>query len=104
MGLTVFLDFDHGGNATEAGLELGPMRLILFGNPKGGTPLMQAAPTSGIDLPFKALVWSEASGVTQIAYNDPAPLAERHSLTGASAIGQIAAFKMAKIIAAATAP
>jgi len=62
------------------GLELRPTELLIFGNAKGGTPLMQAKQTIGIDLPLKALVWQDASGSTWLSYNDPRWLAERHGL------------------------
>jgi uncharacterized protein (DUF302 family) len=70
---------DHAAAATKAGLEL---RLLIFGNPKGGTPLMQNAPSIGLDLPLKALAWEDAAGRTWLAYNDPQWLAQRHGLSG----------------------
>jgi uncharacterized protein (DUF302 family) len=79
-GLTVFARIDHAAGATEAGLPLRPTELVIFGNAKGGTPLMQANQAIGIDLPLKALVWQDASGDTWLSYNDPAWLAERHGL------------------------
>jgi uncharacterized protein (DUF302 family) len=63
-GLTIFSDIDHGRNAVAAGLVLKPTRLLIFGNPRGGTPLMQANRTAAIDLPFKALVWEDDDGMT----------------------------------------
>ena len=80
-GLTVFAHVDHAAGAAEVGLSLRPTDLLIFGNAKGGTPLMQAVQTVGIDLPLKALVWQDASGSTWLAYNDPAWLAKRHGLT-----------------------
>jgi uncharacterized protein (DUF302 family) len=80
-GLTVFARVDHAAGAAEVGLSLRPTDLLIFGNAKGGTPLMQAVQTVGIDLPLKALVWQDASGNTWLAYNDPAWLAKRHGLT-----------------------
>ena len=80
-GLTVFAHVDHAAGAAEVGLSLRPTDLLIFGNAKGGTPLMQAVQTVGIDLPLKALVWQDASGNTWLAYNDPAWLAKRHGLT-----------------------
>ena len=89
-GMTVFARIDHSALAKEAGLELRPTEVILFGNPKGGTPLMQASQTMGIDLPLKALVWEDASGKTQISYNEPQWLAQRHGAGGvAGAIGKL---------------
>ena len=80
-GLTVFAHVDHAAGAAEVGLSLRPTDLLIFGNAKGGTPLMQSVQTVGIDLPLKALVWQDASGNTWLAYNDPAWLAKRHGLT-----------------------
>ena len=79
-GLTVFARINHAAGAEEAGLALRPTELVIFGNAKGGTPLMQANQEIGIDLPLKALVWQDASGTTWISYNDPAWLAKRHGL------------------------
>src|SRR5580658_2536785 len=79
-GMTVFARIDHAAGATAAGLSLRPTEVLIFGNAKGGTPLMQAVQTIGIDLPLKALVWQDASGVTWLSYNDPAWLAARHRL------------------------
>jgi uncharacterized protein (DUF302 family) len=79
-GLTVFARIDHAAGAAEAGLNLPPTELLVFGNARGGTPLMQAAQTVGVDLPLKALVWQDSSGTTWISYNDPAWLALRHEL------------------------
>ena len=81
-GMTVFARIDHGAGATAVGLSLRPTEVLIFGNAKGGTPLMQAAQTVGIDLPLKALVWQDAAGDTWLAYNDPAWLAKRHQLGG----------------------
>ena len=79
-GLTIFARVDHAAGAKEAGLELRPTELVIFGNAKGGTPLMQANQAIGIDLPLKALVWQDASGDTWLSYNDPAWLAQRHGV------------------------
>jgi uncharacterized protein (DUF302 family) len=83
-GLTVFAHIDHAAGAEQAGLPLRPTDLLIFGNAKGGTPLMQAAQTSGIDLPLKVLVWQDEAGVTWLGYNDPHWLAKRHGLGAAS--------------------
>jgi uncharacterized protein (DUF302 family) len=83
-GMTVFAHVDHAAGAAEVGLPLRPTDLLIFGAAKGGTPLMQAAQTIGIDLPLKALVWQDEAGVTFLSYNDPAFLAQRHGL-GATA-------------------
>jgi uncharacterized protein (DUF302 family) len=79
-GMTVFARVDHAAGAAEAGLPLRPTELLIFGNAKGGTPLMQSEQTIGIDLPLKALVWQDASGRTWLSYNDPSWLAKRHGL------------------------
>ena len=79
-GLTVFARIDHAAGAKEVGLPLRPTELVIFGNAKGGTPLMQSNQEVGIDLPLKALVWQDATNVTWISYNDPAWLAKRHGL------------------------
>jgi uncharacterized protein (DUF302 family) len=79
-GLTVFARIDHAAGANEAGLPLRPTELVIFGNAKGGTPLMQSNQETGLDLPLKALVWQDATNVTWISYNDPAWLAKRHGL------------------------
>jgi uncharacterized protein (DUF302 family) len=79
-GLTVFARIDHAEGARAAGLSLRPTELIVFGNAKGGTPLMQGAQEAGIDLPLKALVYQDAEGKVWLAYNDPHWLADRHHL------------------------
>lgn len=77
-GLTIFARIDHAAGAAEASLALRPTELLIFGNAKGGTPLMQAQQTIGIDLPLKALAWEDAYGKVWLSYNDPAWLAARH--------------------------
>jgi uncharacterized protein (DUF302 family) len=79
-GLTVFCRIDHAANAVSAGLQLRPTEVLIFGNAKGGTPLMQATQTIGIDLPLKALAWQDATGQTWLAYNDPVWLNARHGI------------------------
>jgi uncharacterized protein (DUF302 family) len=79
-GLTVFCRIDHAANAVGAGLPLRPTEVLIFGNAKGGTPLMQAAQTLGIDLPLKALAWEDVAGKTWLSYNDPVWLAARHHI------------------------
>lgn len=81
-GNTVVATVDHAGAAEGIGEELRPTTLVVFGNPAGGTPLMQAAQTTGIDLPQKALVWEDSGGQVWLSYNDPQYLAERHGITG----------------------
>jgi uncharacterized protein (DUF302 family) len=78
--LTIFAEIDHAAGAEAAGLTLRPLFLVIFGAAKGGTPLMQAAATAGIDLPLKILVWQDEAGETRVAYNDPFWLAKRHGL------------------------
>src|SRR5271169_1241914 len=79
-GMTVFAHIDHAAGAAGAGLSLRPTDLLVFGNARGGTPLMQANQTIGIDLPLKVLVWQAASGATWLSYNDQNWLAKRHGL------------------------
>mgnify|MGYP002712068842 CR=1 FL=1 len=80
-GMTVFARVDHAAGAQGVGLSLPPMQVLIFGNPKIGTLLMQSAPTAGIDLPLKVLAWEDSEGVVWLAYNDPAYLAGRHAIT-----------------------
>jgi uncharacterized protein (DUF302 family) len=77
-GLNVFARIDHAAGATKVGKTLRPTELLIFGNPQGGTPLMECAQTAGIDLPLKALVWQDEAGKVMLSYNDPAFLAKRH--------------------------
>jgi uncharacterized protein (DUF302 family) len=79
-GLSVFARIDHAAGAAAVGLPLRPTELLVFGNAKGGTPLMQSMQTIGTDLPLKALVWQDGSGHTWLSYNDPSWLAKRHGL------------------------
>jgi uncharacterized protein (DUF302 family) len=80
-GMTIFARIDHAAGAAEAGLELRPTELIIFGNARGGTPLMQAAQTVGIDLPLKMLVWQDPEHKTWVSYNEPGWIAQRHGVT-----------------------
>ncbi|TWB58745.1 DUF302 domain-containing protein [Bradyrhizobium sacchari] len=79
-GLTIFAHVDHAAGASEIGMQLRPTDLLIFGAAKGGTPLMQADQTIGIDLPLKALVWQDEAGATFLSYNDPGYIAHRHGL------------------------
>ena len=81
-GMTVFGRVDHAAGAKKAGKTLRPTELIIFGNPKVGTPLMLCQQTIALDLPQKALVWEDNQGTVWLSYNDPAYLAQRHDLTG----------------------
>jgi uncharacterized protein (DUF302 family) len=78
--MTVFAKIDHAAGAADVGLPLRPTTVVIFGNPKGGTLVMQSAQTSGIDLPLKALIWQDAAGATWLSYNDPDWIAKRHGL------------------------
>ena len=78
--VTVFALIDHSGEAAKAGLEMRPTQLLIFGNPKGGTPLMIAAPSVAIDLPLKALAWQDAQGKVWLSYNAPEYLQQRHGI------------------------
>lgn len=78
--IKLFAVIDHSGEAKQAGLQMPPTRLIIFGNPKGGTPLMLASPSVAIDLPLKLLVAQDDKGTTWISYNSPEYLAKRHAL------------------------
>jgi uncharacterized protein (DUF302 family) len=101
-GMTVFLRLDHSANARQAGLELRPTELIVFGNPKAGTVLMQDRQTAGIDLPVRALAWQDEAGKTWLSCNDADWLARRHELTTKSdAILKAIAEGMASLCAAA---
>ncbi len=95
--MTVFARIDHAAGAQSVGMPLRPTEVVLFGNPKGGTPLMQDQQTAGIDLPLKALVWEDAGGKVWLGYNDPAWIAQRHGLGAASAAAVAA---MGKALAA----
>jgi uncharacterized protein (DUF302 family) len=90
-GLRVFARINHASNAQEVGLSLRPTELLIFGHPRGGTPLMQDKQTAGIDLPVKALAWEDEEGRVWLTYNEAAWLATRHGLGAESskAIGAI---------------
>jgi uncharacterized protein (DUF302 family) len=79
-GLTIFCRVDHSGEAEKVGLNMHPTQLILFGSPKGGTPVMVASPTVAIDLPLKALIWEDAGGKVWVSYNSPEYLWQRHNV------------------------
>ncbi len=86
QGMTVFARIDHAAGASEVGLTLPPTEVIIFGNARGGTPLMQSVQTVGIDLPLKALVWEDAAGTTWLSYNEPGWIAQRHSVANAKPV------------------
>jgi uncharacterized protein (DUF302 family) len=79
-GVKLFALVDHSGEAEKAGMQMRPTKLLIFGNPKGGTPLMIAAPSIAIDLPLKFLVWEDGNGKVWISYNSLAYLQARHQL------------------------
>ncbi len=79
-GMQVFAVIDHSGEAEKVGLKMRSTKVVIFGSPKGGTPLMVAAPSLAIDLPLKALVAEDAAGKVSVTYNDPAYLKERHGV------------------------
>ena len=81
-GFTVFAHIDHSAQAAQVSLKLPPTDLLIFGNPKGGTPLMRSNQTIGIDLPLKALVWQDEKGATWLSYNDPEWIVQRHGGAG----------------------
>ncbi len=79
-GVTLFALIDHSGEAAKVGLKMRPTKLLIFGNPKAGTPLMITVPSSAIDLPLKILIWQDAQEKVWITYNSPVYLQERHNL------------------------
>ena len=87
--LNVFARIDHAAGAAKIGKTLRPTEVLIFGNPQGGTPLMECAQTIGIDLPLKALVWEDAQGQVWLAYNDVAFLAQRHGAATCPAAGNV---------------
>jgi uncharacterized protein (DUF302 family) len=79
-GVKIFARIDHAAEAQGAGMSLRPTQLLIFGNPKAGTPLMRANPSIGLDLPMKALAWQDAQGLVQLTWNSPEYLTGRHGL------------------------
>ena len=86
--LKIIAELDHQANAAKADLQLSPTKIIMFGNPKLGTPLMQNAQTTGLDLPQKMLVYQTEDGTVKVSYNDPLYLKERHGIEGRDEILQ----------------
>jgi uncharacterized protein (DUF302 family) len=78
--VTLFALVDHSGEAEKAGMQMRPTRLLIFGSPKAGTPVMQAAPSIAIDLPLKILVWEDETGTVWVSYNAPSYLQNRHNV------------------------
>jgi len=88
-GLRIFTTVDHREGASSVELSLRPTTVVIFGNPKGGTPFMQCAQTIGIDLPLKMLAWRDEQGQTWLGYNDPAYIARRHNVADCAAVEPI---------------
>lgn len=88
-GLTVFARIDHAAGAAKVGKTLRPTELLIFGNPQGGTPLMECAQSVGIDLPLKALVWQDEQSQVWLGYNDPAWIAKRHGVADCPVVGNL---------------
>jgi len=86
--LKLIAELDHQGNAAKVGLKLNPTRIIMFGNPNLGTPLMLDAQTVGLDLPQKVLIYQNDQGIVNVSYNDPSYLKERHGITDAQEVLQ----------------
>jgi uncharacterized protein (DUF302 family) len=103
-GMTVFIRIDHAAGAKKVGLALPPTELVIFGNPKVGTPLMQCSRSVAIDLPQKALIWEDDQGQVWLTYNDPAYLAARHAITGCEAVLEKVGGALQNFAAAATKP
>ena len=88
-GLNVFARIDHAAGAAKIGKTLKPTELLIFGNPQGGTPLMECAQSAGIDLPLKALVWEDVSSQVWLGYNDPAWIAQRHGVASCPVVDNL---------------
>ena len=103
-GVTVFARIDHAAGAASVGMELRPTQVLIFGNPKAGTPLMQVRQTIGLDLPLKVLAWEDAGGEVRVTHNDPVWLAARHGLADKAqdAVHALAAM-LQKLVGAAVA-
>jgi uncharacterized protein (DUF302 family) len=93
-GLTIFARVDHAAGAAAAGVLMRPTEVLIFGNARGGTPLMEANQSAGIDLPLKALVYQDAAGKVCLSYNDPSWIAQRHGL-GATVVANVQALAKA---------
>lgn len=103
-GITVFARVDHAAGARKVGKDMAPTQLLIFGNPKIGTPLMLSNRTIGIDLPLKVLAWKDAAGKVWLAYNDPAYLKGRHGITDRDKVFAKMTGILAKLTDAATKP
>ncbi len=103
-GMTVFIRINHAEGAQKVGKKLRPTELVVFGNPKVGTPLMQCSQTTAIDLPQKALIWEDQEGTVWFSYNDPNYLVERHGITGCDEVIKKIGNALSNFAKAATAP
>lgn len=100
-GMNIFARIDHAANAGNVDLSLAPTQVLIFGNPKLGTPLMNCAPTVAIDLPQKMLAWQDADGQTMLGWNDPAALKTRHDIEGCDEVLQTISGALANFAKAA---
>jgi uncharacterized protein (DUF302 family) len=103
-GMTVFIRINHAEGAQKVGKDLRPTEVIIFGNPKVGTPLMQCSQSTAIDLPQKALIWEDEKGQVWLSYNDPNYLANRHGISGCSDVIEKIQTALSNFAAAATLP
>jgi len=103
-GMKVFIRINHAAGAAKVGKELRPTELIVFGNPKVGTPLMQCSQSVAIDLPQKALIWQDDREQVWLSYNDPNYLAQRHGLTGCAEVIKKVEKALSNFATAATMP
>jgi len=103
-GMTVFLRIDHAAGALKVGKKLRPTELVIFGNPKVGTPLMQCTQSVAIDLPQKALIWQDDKGQVWLSYNDPNYLAQRHGLSECAGVIKKVEQALSNFAKAATMP
>ena len=103
-GMTVFIRINHSAGARKVGKTLRPTELVVFGNPKVGTPLMQCSQSVAIDLPQKALIWQDDKGQVWLSYNDPNYLDQRHGLTGCAQVIKKVEKALSNFATAATMP
>ena len=103
-GMTVFIRINHAEGAQKVGKKLRPTELVVFGNPKVGTPLMQCRQSTAIDLPQKALIWEDQEGTVWFSYNDPNYLVERHGITGCTEVLKKTEKALSNFAKAATMP
>ena len=103
-GMTVFIRINHAAGAQKVGKKLRPTELVVFGNPKVGTPLMLCSQSMAIDLPQKALIWEDQEGTVWFSYNDPNYLVERHGITGCAEVIKKLEKALSNFVKAATMP